>query len=294
MDKQNQICGDGALLLGYAAGVLGEEDSSRIAEHVNLCTTCQQLLEENEALMRAYRSISNEAAAHPTPEDLTHFVEGPSLSPSLDEIRGHVSECDECGEVVQVLRKVHKDEKAVGLLDWLRVTADHVGTWWSRGGKGLPSWLTSPIPAYVLLLLMIYPAFLGLSELGNMREQMETLESPVLLTSPLPLETDAQRGAEAPNVTIRRSGRHEVLTFFVPIASERYLYRVELKHRNGVVFSDPDAKSFDGVGTFALLLPRGALSSGDYELVVEEHEHQAAHDAQPVSTVSFSFSVSTQ
>jgi hypothetical protein len=141
---------------------------------------------------------------------------------------------------------------------------------------------------------MAYPAYLGLSGLRDLQQQIADLESPALLTSPWSLETDAQRGPGVSSVTIHSSGNHEVLTFFVPIAPERYRYRVELKHQSKRVFLAEDAKSFDGVGTFALLLPKGTLSPGDYELVVEELERQAVSEGQQTSTASFSFNISTR
>jgi hypothetical protein len=89
------------------------------------------------------------------------------------------------------------------------------------------------------------------------------------------LESGRERGREESRLTIDESGGRRVVTFFIPIAAERYRYRVELTRRGSRVFYDGDARSFDGIGTFALYLPDGALVPGEYELRVEEVDNQS-------------------
>jgi hypothetical protein len=148
-----------------------------------------------------------------------------------------------------------------------------------------PSWLANPVPAYVLLLLLAYPAYLGFVGIGGLNERLENLEAPALLSPPVALESGLERGAEEPRLQIDRSGGHRVVTFFVPIAPERYRYRVELNRRGKRIFINEDARSFDGIGTFALLLPEGALSAGSYVLSVEEVEKQSGKVANVIEFV---------
>jgi hypothetical protein len=148
-----------------------------------------------------------------------------------------------------------------------------------------PSWVASPVPAYVLLLLLLYPAYLGLIGIGGLNERLENLEAPALLSPPVALESGRERGAEEPRLQIDRSGEHRVVTFFVPIAPERYRYRIELTRRGERAFFNADARSFDGIGTFALLLPEGALPAGSYVLRVEEVEKQSEEVANVIEFV---------
>jgi hypothetical protein len=90
------------------------------------------------------------------------------------------------------------------------------------------------------------------------------------------------------------SGTHRVLTFFVPIAGERYRYRVELMRDRERLFLDEDAQSFDGVGTFGLLFPVGSLGPGEYEIRVEERERAAGEEGKLANVITFSFSISAQ
>lgn len=92
---------------------------------------------------------------------------------------------------------------------------------------------------------------------------------PHVLDAPRSLDTGA-RSAEAA-VSMGDDGG-AVVTVFVPL-DDRYRYRLEIRDRDGdVLFVDEDARSFDGVGTLAVFLPRGFLDEGAYEVRVTELE----------------------
>ena len=278
--ENDNICEDGALLLGYTAGTLGAEESAQVDRHLSGCARCREMVRENEEMIRVYRTVRIEAA-HPSAEVLTQLAEGLS-TPELSEARAHVDNCQECLEVVSVLARVDAEMEREEPAGKPRGETSRPGTTRLKDFWLLfPSWLASPVPAYVLLLLLAYPAYLGFVGMGG----LETLEGPSLLVPPVTLESGAERGAEAPRLQIERSGEHRVVTFFVPIAPDRYRYQIELTRRGERIFINEDARSFDGIGTFALLLPEGALSAGSYTLRVEEVEKDGGEVANVIEFV---------
>jgi hypothetical protein len=275
--NEQTICEDEALLLAYAAGSLDEEQSGRVAQHVGRCAKCQEAVQGNEALIRVYRVFQKHEVAHPSSETLVQLVQDPAETSELVAARAHVDVCSECLDVISVLQRVETD------LDRESDTESKPGFWrkWLTAARA-SHWLASPLPAYVLVLLLLYPAYVGL--IGS-SGRLDSFEEPALLSPPVALESGRERGAEVPRLHIDRSGRHRVVTFFVPIAPQRYRYRVELTRRGERIFYADEARSFDGIGTFALLLPEGTLESGSYTLRVEEVDKQSRETANVIEFV---------
>ena len=134
--------------------------------------------------------------------------------------------------------------------------------------------------AYVLVALLAYPAYLGLTGGGG------DGQSPSLLSAPTGLES-IERGGDGTAV-VSNNGQHRVVTVFVPI-DESYRYRLHLRSQDGrSLFEADNVESFDGVGTFAVLLPSGSLPAGDYELEIDEVE--PGPGGEVIHTFRFPFS----
>ena len=261
-DKRDRICGDGPLLLWYAAGALEEAEAARMAEHVESCGSCQALVRENQDLAELYRSAAERGALHLSAETLLRIASD-EPGPEVAKARQHLTACGECREIVSVLERVQKEEESVFDAEPVPRRA---GPAWTAIFKA--GWMRSPLPAYMLALLLLYPAYRGL--LG--REP-----SPSLLPPPLTIVSESERGSAEPPVRIDVGSDETVVTVFVAIAPDRYSYRLELRTRAGRrLFVVEDAQSFDGVGTFALTLPKGFLGVGDYELRIQESERDGA------------------
>ena len=274
MGNQAQICGDAPLLLWYAAGALGEEEAAQVARHVVDCAGCRALVQENKKLAEIYRAAGS-WSQHLAPETLVRAVSGEG---DVDDVRRHLAGCEECRQIVSVLEKVQKDEQvSSGVVEELGAGIRSVWT-----GIAKSAWMRSPLPAYMLALLLFYPAYRGLVGGGASR-------MPRLLPPPLPVASETERGLAETLVRVEARGDQTVLTFFVPIAPERYRYELELRVQGGRrLFFTEDARSFDGVGTFALMVPGGSLGAGDYELRVGEWERDGGELA---NEYSFPFSV---
>jgi hypothetical protein len=285
MEDKKIACEQEPLLLWHAGRALSEEESRQVARHLEGCSRCRERLAETETLVQLFRSTPAPAESHPSSEDLSRLAEGDFQGLAL--ARGHVAACSECREILSVVEKVNRDlDRPAGEL------GRRLAEGWRSFGEGLRVLARGPLPGYVLALLLIYPAYLGVFGSAGLRERVRELEAPQLLDAPLPLDAESERGAGVGTVRVERSGGRTVLTFFVPISSERYRYQVELlrsgRGEEARVFLETDARSFDGSGTFALLLPERMLVAGAYEVRVEElHKTSGAR----VNLFSFPFRI---
>lgn len=283
MENKTQICGDAPLLLWYAAGALGEEEAAQVAGHVADCAGCQALVQESKELAQIYRSASGTESPHLSPETLVRAASGEASGEAVADVsdaRRHLAGCDECRQIVSVLEKVQSEEQDSS--DVERFGAG-IRAIWAGFVKG--PWMKSPLPAYMLALLLLYPAYRGL--LGGGANQ-----TPHLLSPPLPVASETERGPSETLLRVEAGSEQTVLTVFVPIAPDRYRYELELRTREGRrLFFAEDAPSFDGVGTFALTLPGDFLGPGGYELRVGEWERDGREMAKEYV---FPFSVERQ
>jgi hypothetical protein len=239
------------------------------------------LVQENKELALIYLSASARESQHLSPETLLRVVSD-EVGFDVSDARRHLTACEECREIVSVLEKVQREEK--GASDAEPFGERVRGVWAGLEKLKLvgAAWMRSPLPAYMLALLLLYPAYRGL--VGGGAQQ-----TPRLLPPPLPIASETERGPAGTPIRVEAGSEQTVLTVFVPIAPDRYRYQLELRTQQGHrLFSVEDAQSFDGVGTFVLTLPKGFLGAGAYELRVGEWESDGTG---PANEYVFPFSV---
>lgn len=189
--------------------------------------------------------------------------------------------------LVDVIRAVDAELEAQVRRPHWRAWLEGLGAFLPSPGLGLGAWLRSPAVAYLVVLAMAYPAYRGLTRSAPSDEA-----TPIVLSRPQGIDAQSPSrsgsgGAQGPAITIEEQGGPTVVTVFVPI-DERYRYRLEVFDRAGRSrFRQNDARSFDGYGTFALVLPAEFLTAGDYELRVDE----LGDDGQPIEVFRFPFEV---
>lgn len=265
-------CEDPGLLLFYATGSLNDEERGLVERSVEACPACRVAVHDNALLARAVRLASEQEAAARAPSELVALATG---SPEQIEAAGL---SDEDRKLVDILRRVDGAEDAdadtgLGWRAWLQRGWDSLfrGEAWG--------WLRSPAVAYLLLLTLAYPAYRGVTVGGS--------DAPHVLDAPRTLDAGARASGEA--VVSMDDDGGVVLTVFVPV-DDRYRYRLEIRDREGDVrFVDDDVRSFDGVGTIALFLPRGFLGEGSYEVRVTELE--GADPANEIQVFRYPFRI---
>jgi hypothetical protein len=250
-------CQQRELLLWLAAGTLSSEEAAVAEKAIATCAHCREAYRFDRLLAQSARAFSE--GTHLSPEELV------SLAASSRQDLSHVPEADR--EIVSILRAVESDE-ALRQTSWLRTVRRFLD----------PILSLSPAWAYLLVLLLAYPAYRGLRPLG--------LEEPKVLTQPVALGDLAR--ASSGEAGLVRAGADTVVTLFVPV-DPAYRYALAIRSESGrTLYRTENASPFDGIGTFALLLPAGSFGAGRYEILVEELGRSSA---TPLNVYQFTFSI---
>ena len=251
-------CEQRELLLWFAAGTLSGEEAALAEKAIASCERCREAYRLDRLLAESARE--SEEASDFSPEELL------SLATSSRQDLSHIPEADR--EIVSILRAVEAEE-AGRQTSWL-------DTIWGFCDKALSM---SPAWAYLLVLLMAYPAYRGLRPEGFG-------VGPRVLTKPVPLGDLAR--ASSGEAGLVRAGTDTVVTIFVPV-DPAYRYTLVIRNESGrALYRAEDASPFDGIGTFAVLLPAGSLAAGRYEILLDELERSAS---TPLNVYRFTFSL---
>jgi hypothetical protein len=247
-------CQQRELILWFAAGTLTGEEAALAENAVHSCRECQAAYLLDRSLGESLRAESAELP----PEELE------KLAASSRQDLWHLSARDR--EIIGILREVDPGDlrRASWTVKLLSLR--------DRALSMNPAW------AYVIALLLIYPAYLGLQRYP--RSEPRVLPSPVALGEP---------ATRAPGETrLVRAGSDSVISIFVPV-DPSYRYSIEIRDPSGQVqYRMEDASPFDGIGTFAVLLPAGTLDRGRYDILVEEAERSGP---RPLNVYSFPFTI---
>jgi hypothetical protein len=251
-------CEHRELLLWFAAGTLSGEEAAVAENAIAACERCREAYRLDRLLAESARA--SEEASELSPEGLL------GLAASSREDLSHIPEADR--EIVSILRAVSAEQarRRTSWLDKFR----------GFGDKALSM---SPAWAYLLVLLMAYPAYRGLRPEGFG-------VGPRVLTRPVALGDLAR--ASSGEAGLVRAGADTVVTIFVPV-DPAYRYTLAIRNESGrALYRAEDASPFDGIGTFAVLLPAGSLTAGRYEILLDELEESAS---TPLNVYRFTFSM---
>jgi hypothetical protein len=250
-------CEQRELLLWHAAGTLSGEEAALAEKAIASCERCRSAFRLDRLLAE---SAQGGEVSELSPEELL------SLAASSRQDFSHIPEADR--RIVSILRAVSAEE------------AGREPSWLSKlRGFGDQALSMSPSWAYLLVLLMAYPAYRGLT-----REAPEG--GPRVLSQPVALGDLARTASGEAGVV--RAGADTVITTFVPV-DPAFRYGLVIEDESGqTVYRVEDASPFDGIGTFAVLLPAGSLPPGRYEILIDELE---ASSSTPLNVYRFTFSM---
>jgi hypothetical protein len=206
----------------------------------------------------------------PEAEALAGFVDNSLPKAEADKIAHHLIVCGLCAHEAAVLRQSLNPELQAAGDEGAR--AARVGERFRRfllqqdrtapPRRGLPRMLAAVAAAVILLLL--YPAYLGLRQL---LPGMIPAETSVHIVRLEPALRDA--GA-APSIQARRNAYYLGLMFFVPLpGSLPAQLDCRLQRGGRIVHAVRNLESFDGLGNFLLMVPFQSLeTTQDYLLTV--------------------------
>ncbi len=252
--RERGSCPESHVLVAYQEGALAPEEAAKIRAHADLCGICQASLQVVEAWQAARRG------------------EEVGEAPDWQIIRGDLRK-----RVLAFASAGGKPRNA-----------------FARFASGLRGLLWRPAVAYIIALILLYPAYRGLFP-------RQPIEYPKVEGPPVPisagtaatitLERHDVRGVEArPNVVRPAAGdRYVALQFFVPIrAVPNVEYTARIDGAAGIVVQAGKIVSMDRIGNFQLVVPRERLAFGSYTLIVEEYDRQKN---ERTATFSFLFEV---
>jgi anti-sigma factor RsiW len=218
---------------------------------------------------------------------LERFVRGELDEKREQEIREHLKHCGICGLIVERLPEamaVEAEGEVLAMDESLARRVDegfrnHLARLSSHPRERKPKrsafpWL-HPAFAYGLVLLLMYPAYLGLSSRFGGKSPDVKREVPVQRPALAPasiINLNAERGVaptDRPGVQAPVAGAGaQVLTFFVGV-NPALGYTASLADSTGAtVFDAGEIWSSDGEGTFYLVCPTRLAPGAAYKLRV--------------------------
>ena len=218
---------------------------------------------EPTSLADALRRAHADAGECPKAETLFAYAHDQLKASERDRIAAHCLACGECELMSASFRSLDPP-------DWERVESA-AGRRTPQPPKrfGFPAKLWSPLPAYVLALL--------LAGLLITQKTPAPIERPVESATPETMSAayparliPDERGAAAPPRVKPGPSGSLLFTFFIPVRSGAN-YTAELTDSQGhPLLNRVEIQSTDSIGQFFLSCPARALSPGHYELVVTE------------------------
>ena len=154
MEDTSKACLDEQELLWYAARALSDADLARISKHVSDCRRCRDFVQETQTIGEAFLALPRRPN-HPEPAVLAALADGTFVG---TDARDHLSGCRECQQIVTVVRNVNQDLAEKDVPATVRGFWAPLVEWWSRSASS--PWLKAA-PAYLVALLLVYPAYRG-------------------------------------------------------------------------------------------------------------------------------------
>lgn len=236
-------CPDDETLIAFHEQKLPADRTKQIETHLNLCTTCQ------DAIRLLQRFDEGQSETLPEPPDW------PDVRQRLQS-RFHA--------FLEQQKPTGPESASTSFWNQVKSIALH------------------PVLAYLLIALLLYPAYRGLFGKPQVvtkivpQKEIVTVEKPTVDIATVP-RVDLKAGIRAagaspPSIRLSPEVPFFILTFFVPV-SERpeFAYQVEIyDHRGKPIARQPEARPQDRLGNFLLLCRRDLFSPGEYELRVKE------------------------
>jgi len=262
-----------------------------------------------KVLRAAFDAMRQQRGGCPDAGTLARFLDGGLSEEQRSSVGSHIASCGFCDLAVSQMRQFEQTfdmgEDAPVPLRWSRIerNLDRRMRGLLDAGKPRPFWgaavsvfrdtadyvfaaLRKPMVAYALLLLLLYPAYLGIVQIrhpagkstaSSRGESGSTtvVVPPPSLPAPMPaliVNLDRVRGEKGGGHAgaVPNGVNLVVLQFFWPVRLGA-TYSGQIKDATGrVVVPVPDLTSSDSKGNFSLVCERKYLPPGNYTLTVVE------------------------
>jgi len=196
---------------------------------------------------------------------LIHAYELKKLSKEDNEnFELHLLDCEKCFNEIKQMEKIsdllaHDTDTRRAFKESQIEAASGTSFWIKLKNLLFPetNWFAKPALIYLALLLLIYPAYRGLSTDDEQR-----------IRSVISINLIPDRSAEAVGTL---DNKDILIRIIFPEAKPGIGYSISiLSAKNDTVYFDDNFKEFDNYGTALLLVPEGVLKSGKYKVIIKD------------------------
>jgi hypothetical protein len=249
----------------YLTDRLSEKERKEVENHLGVCQKCRDDLNEMKWLSRSIKNASEGLyTEHILSEQLVLYAESQSEldTDDLTFIEDHLAECKDCQQELELLKKVNGSLQAGRKKSPIRT----ISQWLI---DILPEFAFKPAFAYIIILLLLYPAWLGIfrwpkGKIPEPRMVQNNYELP-------PFDTRAEM-TEEDEINIPSQARIFSLSFNIPILSSEHIRydAVIVDAQKKIIWRKNNIESLDEYGTFLLICDGKFFKVGAYSLIVEE------------------------
>lgn len=261
------------ILVKYLKGNLSEKQAGEVKSHIDRCPKCRESLEEANWIYDGLQEFGDVLfSEHIDAERLVSYVETPQ-DLTVEErriIENHLRTCHSCSEEKRILEISQKELRRSGIKESTETIYTRA-RFLDKIFAQLWRLVRRPAFAYILLLLLIYPAYLGL-----IKKDFLGLSEVVLTTKELIL-TDQIRGIakEVPEVQVPQT---EILRLRIPYPIDTTFslkYEVTISDSTGkTIWRNEDWRQYDvvnGQPFWSFELNPSVLPSGLLEVSIRKY-----------------------
>ncbi len=251
----------------YITNSISKIERHRIEKHLASCPVCKKELATLKSFYEEFylqgKSIDNE---HINSVLLTIYSENKKEldHSNIQRIENHLAICANCKNEVDILKKVN-----------LSLTTSKAESFWQQLVDRVEQFIFKPVIkpvfAYALVLLLIYPAWLGIMKIS---EGTTSTTEPVNINKHFVLEPFEQRaGTGSPNIILlEKTTELFTFSFNIPVIDNTdYNYKaIIVDDNNKTVWKAKDIKQIDAYGSILLVCNKRYFHEGTYTLFVNE------------------------
>ncbi len=251
------------LLPWYVNNTLSAEEKMVFEKHLKTCSGCRTKLPDVQQLSGDLEEQSSILLSeHIFPEQLVLYAEAKHelTKEDFEKIDSHFKECSGCQRELQILKNVNASLKKNLILKFLDTLKNKINNL-------APQILIGPALAYMIILLLLYPAYLGIFKSSKPFEPNVAEKNFELIQFDNRLESKTKN-----EITVSKESEVFSLSFNLPVLNEENIrYDATISNSNGkVIWEKKYIKSLDDYGTFLVIGFSNFFVEGIYKLTINE------------------------
>ena len=277
---KNQKCNNREvldLLPWYVTGSLPADEHTLVEKHLAECETCSQEAEKMQWLAEAYQRTGK----HINPVILTVYAENKKelSKPVIQQVKNHLAICPECQKELEILTEVNHSLETQVTGSPLSGITESISAFFSQ-------LFLKPAFAYVLVLLLLYPAWLGIF---RKNERPVQVHEPVNIKEHFVLKQADQRGSNDIQNTFELFDAKGLFTlsFHLPDFNNKdFTYKAKIVDEKNIVrWQTSDLQFIDIQGNALLLFNKSNFITGSFTLIIDQKNKETGQTVEEYTYV---------